>query len=284
MSDDADEKGFMDKVKEKAGEIQTAMGPAMESAQKRMSEWGSKVQEKYEEFKADMAPKVARGRKSVVAMTESVKVNVIDPTAEWGSKVKAEWQEPYDGKVALAGCCCISLLDLTYPTCIGLRFKGLCVCLNGECTLCMMQTPDAEKPLRVAEFDLQGMKPPYFVKDDDGVRAGSLCKSVCHCCCLEERFAFPPDDEVPPLCNLCFIVSSAKHAHDCMHRTHDHNRTRCFILSRVFISLSRSSPSSSSTQTPELHRGPSRGLRRQGPQIRDEDEIDDGAAYLPDNA
>ena len=222
MSDDTDEKGFMDKVKEKAGEIQTAMGPAMESAQKRMSEWGSKVQEKYEEFKADMAPKVARGRKSVVAMTESVKVNVIDPTAEWGSKVKAEWQEPYDGKVALAGCCCISLLDLTYPTCIGLRFKGLCVCLNGECTLCMMQTPDAEKPLRVAEFDLQGMKPPYFVKDDDGVRAGSLCKSVCHCCCLEERFAFPPDDEVPPLCNLCFIVSSAKHAHahDCMHRTH----------------------------------------------------------------
>ena len=124
MSDDTDEKGFMDKVKEKAGEIQTAMGPAMESAQKRMSEWGSKVQEKYEEFKADMAPKVARGRKSVVAMTESVKVNVIDPTAEWGSKVKAEWQEPYDGKVALAGCCCISLLDLTYPTCIGLRFKG----------------------------------------------------------------------------------------------------------------------------------------------------------------
>ena len=147
-----------------------------------------------------------------------------------------------------------------------------------------MQTPDAEKPLRVAEFDLQGMKPPYFVKDDDGVRAGSLCKSVCHCCCLEERFAFPPDDEVPPLCNLCFIVSSAKHARTRLHAPAcTHNRTRSFLsLTCFYFSLSLL-PLLLLHQNTRIAPRAFRGLGG-GPQIRDEDEIDDGAAYLPDNA
>ena len=29
----------------------------------------------------------------------------------------------------------------------------------------------------------------------EGLRAGPLIKSVCHCCCVEERMAIPNDEE-----------------------------------------------------------------------------------------
>ena len=42
--------------------------------------------------------------------------------------------------------------------------------------------------------------------DGEGHKGGALCKSVCHCCCFEERFAFPNDNEVPMLLTCCFVT------------------------------------------------------------------------------
>ena len=126
----------------------------------------------------------------------------------WAGQISEEWQEPYNGRIFDACCCTLSVCDPTWPNCLGLRYKGLCCCVQGECTSCIMtQDVDSNAAFKLHEFDLLYIKPPYFnIDPESGERGGSLCKSVCHCCCIEERFAFPSDGEVPCMFAFCCVT------------------------------------------------------------------------------
>ena len=71
---DEEEKGFMDKMKAKAKEIQEGLGPAMENAKVKAGEFKTKVQEKYEELKAEAGPKLLKAKESVDTAIDGIKV------------------------------------------------------------------------------------------------------------------------------------------------------------------------------------------------------------------
>lgn len=232
-SKDAEEEpqGFADKMKKTFADVQEGMGPAIANAKVKAAEQTAAIQEKYIQFKADMAPKLDSAKESMGNVIDTVGAKVGDviinadvaaapvlgAAHSWSSNVMQEWQEPYNGKIFQACFCTLSLCDFTWPDALGLRYKGLCCCIDGECTMCIykkVEGVDKERPFSIAEFDLMYIKPPYFNKDADGegTKGGSLCKSVCHCCCLEERFAFPQDEEVPMMFGTCCIVSKQAQA------------------------------------------------------------------------
>ena len=71
---DEEEKGFMDKMKAKAKKIQEGLGPAMENAKVKAGEFKTKVQEKYEELKAEAGPKLLKAKESVDTAIDGIKV------------------------------------------------------------------------------------------------------------------------------------------------------------------------------------------------------------------
>ena len=74
-------------------------------------------------------------------LAEDVKVAVgpaMESAHEWAVHVGEEWKEPYEGKIFHAYGCMLAVCDPTWPSCLGLRFKGLCCCVQGECTMCIM--------------------------------------------------------------------------------------------------------------------------------------------------
>ena len=131
----AEDEGFMAKVKVKAAEIGDKLKEGMSVAGDKGSEFSAKVAEKYNEYKTDLGPKALQAKESLDVGVEKVSVAV----GGLAEKVLApEWQEPYDGKVFQACLCSLGVLDLTWPSCVGIRYKGLCCCIDGELTMCLM--------------------------------------------------------------------------------------------------------------------------------------------------
>ena len=137
--------------------------------------------------------------------------------------VGREWeQRPYKGSVIDACCCTLGLLDLTWPTCLGLKYRGLCVCVEGDCRMCVPNScleeegvPDALQPQKkciCCDGELYVKSPPC-ANEKEGTSIGDgcnpeepVCKNTVHVCCYEQRIAFPHDDEVPCMLAFCCVT------------------------------------------------------------------------------
>ena len=106
------------------------------------------------------------------------------PTAQaahaWGRHVSEEWRtRPYRGAVTDACGFTVGLVDPTWPTCLGLKFRGLCLCVEGDCAACIpnflrdyYNTPEAVEPFkRCICFDgeLFGRKCDEQAKPNEGL-------------------------------------------------------------------------------------------------------------------
>ena len=137
----------------------------------------------------------------------------VEEAEAWSMNVADEWRRrPYKGAVCNACGFNLDLIDLTWPTCLGLKFRGLAICVEGDCVACVpnflldaWQLPGAvESYKRCICYDgeLYFRDPPFFSKPD----RGPLCKGICHCCCYEQRFSLPNDDAVPCMLAVCCVA------------------------------------------------------------------------------
>ena len=128
-------KGHGDKIGEGVKDLTAKAG-------EKSAEFTTFVAAKYEEYKAQMGPAAMSAKESMDTGLEKISVGIQGAVPEnvkqWSSEVMGEWQEPYEGKVFDALFCTLGVVDLTYPSCVGLRYKGLCCCIDGECTMCAM--------------------------------------------------------------------------------------------------------------------------------------------------
>ena len=112
------------------------------------------------------------------------------------------------GKVCNAMCCTINLLRLDYPGCLGIRIKGLAICIETEQEVCI--------PVFVKEVDARGLdKSKHKILIHRGqttcvvppiLNGGALCKMNEQTCCFETRMALPCDGEVPCMFGFCYII------------------------------------------------------------------------------
>lgn len=115
--------------------------------------------------------------------------------------------DKFAGKIFDAKCCTLIVVDGSMPGCLRCSQKGVFICIEQEMeemvplcldgvdsrgfdkskTLCLLQRGNAAC-----------VKPPILT-------GGPLCKGVAQCCCLEQRFACPCDDEVPCAFAMCCV-------------------------------------------------------------------------------
>jgi hypothetical protein len=89
-----------------------------------------------------------------------------------------------------------------FPTCVGASVSGSCLlCVEVNCVACK----PVERHPRVECIFTQGGA--YVAKPRGNPACGySLCKGTASVCCLEHRYAFPPEESLqlfPVLCTLC---------------------------------------------------------------------------------
>jgi hypothetical protein len=162
----------------------------------------------------------------------------LEEAKAWGLHVKEEWDErEYKGSVTDACCCTLGLLDCTYPECLGFKMRGMVCCVEGDVLACVPNLPEWDLPDGIEEWKrcifyegecygryprltecpdprgaqcpvpadrvarTAGRYPPYFLEP-----RGPLCYGVVHCCCIEQRFAYPNDKAVPCKIGLLGIM------------------------------------------------------------------------------
>ena len=105
----------------------------------------------------------------------------IQAADEWVLHVNKEWQDrAYKGSICDACCCTLGLLDMTWPTCLGFKYRGLCICLEGDFRCCIPNSwldesglPDAAEPHKKCIF----FDGELYFTDPPCCESGGKCSS-----------------------------------------------------------------------------------------------------------
>mmetsp|Transcript_4050 Transcript_4050/g.6424 ORF Transcript_4050/g.6424 Transcript_4050/m.6424 type:complete len:300 (+) Transcript_4050:84-983(+) len=96
-------------------------------------------------------------------------------------------------------CCTIDSCYCDFPACLGCYRKGVCLCCEGEMIQC--------KPMCGQEKVKENLLCILCKGSSLLIMPYTCCKGVSQVCCLDSRYAFPCDDEVPCIWTPCIFCT-----------------------------------------------------------------------------
>lgn len=102
-----------------------------------------------------------------------------------------------------ATCCCFGALYTDFPALIGCSGKEECLCIEYQ-MCCKLATP--AYPITLATGNGYICKLSLYCCEYACKMPTICCKGKGQCFCCVNQAAFPPDDDVPLMCAICFVA------------------------------------------------------------------------------